>query len=64
MFIDLEKAQDRIIRKQLWATLVEDLGIDRKLVDLLKLLYTQLSVKLAEDIEGVWQLIQVAIGLK
>lgn len=64
MFIDLEKAYDRIIRKQLWATLVEDLGIDRKLVDLLKLLYTQLSVKLAEDIEGVWQLIQVAIGLK
>jgi hypothetical protein len=38
--------------------------VDKKLVALLKLLYTNLRVKLAEDIEDIWHTIRVAIGLK
>ncbi len=50
MFIDLEKAYDRIIRSTLWDNLVSSLGLDYEIVERLKLLYVGLKVKLAEDI--------------
>lgn len=51
MFIDLEKAYDKIVRSQLWECLVSSLGLDEDIVERLKLLYNGLGVRLAEDIQ-------------
>lgn len=49
MFIDLEKAYDKIVRSQLWETLLRDVGLSDSLVERLKLLYVDLKVKIGED---------------
>jgi hypothetical protein len=48
----------------MWVHLVEDLGIERDIVERLKLLYIDLKVRLSEDIENMYGCVEINIGVK